>query len=110
MVDLLDPLAVMTRMFEAEKFEDLIVFCKKILDKDPGDLLALQNISTAFLRVGEYREALAHCDVILGKHPKDEHALHNKILGHPHIAKFAKPRARVALGTRTITPAWADDF
>jgi hypothetical protein len=33
MVDLLDPSNVITRMFNAEKYEEMYVYCKKMLEK-----------------------------------------------------------------------------
>ena len=48
MVNLLDPSSVITRMFNAEKYEELYTYCKGLLEKTPNDMLALQNISLVF--------------------------------------------------------------
>jgi hypothetical protein len=49
MVDLLDPSNVITRMFNGEKYDEMYTYCKKLLEKIPNDMVALQNISLSLI-------------------------------------------------------------
>ncbi len=49
MIDLLDPTNVITRMFNAENYDQLYNYCKDLLKKDPSNMLALQNISLSLI-------------------------------------------------------------
>ena len=47
-IPLLDPVTELKKLFDAKKFDAAIEFCQKLLLKDPNDLIALHNLSTAF--------------------------------------------------------------
>ena len=49
MIDLLDPSNIITRMFNAEKYDELYEYCKKLLEKDPSNMVAIQNISLSLI-------------------------------------------------------------
>ena len=45
---LLDPVTELKKLFDTKKFDAAIEFCQKLLVKDPNDLIALHNLSTAY--------------------------------------------------------------
>ena len=49
MIDLFDPSNVITMMFNNGKYDELFNYCKNLLEKDPSDMLALQNISLSLI-------------------------------------------------------------
>ena len=65
MVNLLDPANVITRMFNAKKYDDMYNYCKNLLEKIPNDMVALQNISLSLIYLGRYEEAIVYCDKVL---------------------------------------------
>ena len=65
MVNLLDPTNVITRMFNAGRYDDMRDYCKKILEKTPNDMVALQNLSLALIYLQQYEEAIIYCDKVL---------------------------------------------
>ena len=79
MINLLDPNAVLNRMFDAEKFDDMLAYCKTLLEKDPADMLALQNFALALFYLERFSDAVTACDVVLNTKPSDVHALKIKI-------------------------------
>lgn len=46
---------------------------------DPKDMVALQNMATAFLNLGKFDEVLSCCDKVLEQNEFDEYAIKNKI-------------------------------
>ena len=79
MVDLLDPSSVITRMFNAEKYEEMYTYCKRLLEKTPNDMLALQNISLSLIYLKKYEESIDYCNKVLEIKNSDTYALKNKI-------------------------------
>ena len=65
MVDLLDPTNVITRMFNAGKYEDMYNYCKELLKKSLMIWLHLQNISLSLIYLEKYEEAISYCDKVL---------------------------------------------
>jgi len=65
MIDLLDPTNVITRMFNAQKYEEMYAYCKGLLEKIPNDMIALQNISLSLIYLKKYSEAIVYCDKVL---------------------------------------------
>ncbi|MGD8708710.1 MAG: tetratricopeptide repeat protein, partial [Nitrosopumilaceae archaeon] len=61
MVNLLDPNVIITRMYEAGKYKDLQNYCLKLLEKNPNDLLALQNLALSLLHLGKFAESISIC-------------------------------------------------
>ena len=45
---------------------------KKLLEKDPNDPIALQNLGTAYYIVGAYEDTIKCCDKIIEKDPNEE--------------------------------------
>ena len=54
MVNLLDPTNVITRMFNAKKYDEMYNYCKNLLDKTPNDMIGLQNISLSLINLKKY--------------------------------------------------------
>ena len=53
-----EPYLRIKKMFDEKKFDEIIVYCQKLLVKDPKNKIALQNISTAYNIVGGYHDAI----------------------------------------------------
>ncbi|RZD36961.1 MAG: hypothetical protein CXT78_16930 [Thaumarchaeota archaeon] len=79
MVNLLDPTNVITRMFNAKKYDEMYRYCKDLLEKIPNDMIALQNISLSLIHLQKYSEAIVYCDKVLEIKNSDIYALKNKI-------------------------------
>ena len=65
---------------DTKKFDAAIEFCQKLLEKNPNDPIALQNLSTAYYIVGAYNDTIKCCEKILEKDANEEHAVKNKML------------------------------
>ena len=78
-IPMIDPVTELKKLFEAKKFDAAIEFCQKILEKDPNDPIALQNLGTAYYIVGAYEDTVKCCDKILEKDLNEEHAVKNKM-------------------------------
>jgi len=75
-----DPVTELKRLFDAKKFDEAIEFCQKLLEKDPNDPIALQNLSTLYYIVGAYEDSIKCSEKILEKDLNEEHAIKNKML------------------------------
>lgn len=84
----LNPIDVIKKLFGEKKWDDLISFCKKMLQEDPKDLVALQNVTTAFLHAGRFEDALESCQAVLDMNESDEYALKNKIFALEKLRKY----------------------
>ena len=62
MVNLLDPTNVITRMFNAKKYDEMYNYCKNLLDKIPNDMVGLQNISLSLIYLKKYEDAIIFCN------------------------------------------------
>ena len=67
------------KLFDGKKFDEIITYCQKLLEKNTDDKLALQNIATAYNMVGAYQDAILCSEKVLGMDSNDEFALKNKI-------------------------------
>lgn len=77
------------KKLHAEKnWQEIISFCKKMLDEDPKDLVALQNTATALVNSGKFEEAISFCDEVLQITKSDEYALKNKIFALAGLRRF----------------------
>lgn len=88
MIDLLDPSKVITRMFEAGRFEEMKSYCEQLLEKDPTDMLALQNLTLACLHLRRFEDALSYCNRVLGIDEYDTYAIKNKVLALEQLGKY----------------------
>ena len=79
-IPMIDPVTELKKLFDAKKFDAAIEFCLKLLEKDPNDPIALQNLSTLYYIVGAYEDSIKYCDKILEKDVNEEHAVKNKML------------------------------
>ncbi|MFB5613133.1 MAG: tetratricopeptide repeat protein, partial [Nitrosarchaeum sp.] len=52
-------------MFESGKFTDMFNYCKKLLENNPDDMVALQNSALSLLHLERYEEAITYCDKVL---------------------------------------------
>jgi tetratricopeptide (TPR) repeat protein len=59
-----------------------------MLDEDPKDLAALQNMATALVNVGKFDEVISCCDVVLQMNETDEYALKNKIFALEKLRRY----------------------
>ena len=80
-----DPYLRVKKLFDGKKFEDIIIYCQKLLEKDPKDKFALQNLSTAYNMIGAYNDALIHSDAVLELDFTDEFALKNKMFAYEKL-------------------------
>ena len=78
-VPLIDPVTELKKLFDTKKFDAAIEFCQKLLEKNPNDPIALQNLSTAYYIVGAYNDTIKCCEKILERDRDDEHAIKNKM-------------------------------
>ena len=88
LINLLDPNAVLGRMFDAGKFDDMLHYCKTMLDKDPEDMLALQNSALALFHLKQFSEAISFCDMVLKIRESDPHALKIKIYSLEKLEEY----------------------
>lgn len=88
MIDLLDPNKVISRMFEAGQFADMQNYCSKMLEKNPKDLVALQNLALSFLHLEKFSECIEICDKVLSDNKYDNYALTLKIHALENLGKF----------------------
>jgi tetratricopeptide (TPR) repeat protein len=82
-----NPIDVIKKLHSAQQWDEIVSFCQKILDSDPKDLVALQNIATAFLNLGQYDKVVSFCNVVLEQNEFDEYAIKNKILALEKLRK-----------------------
>ena len=93
---MVDPVTELKKLFDTKKFDTAIEFCQKLLEKDPNDPIALQNLSTAYYIVGAYEDSIKCCDKILVKDVNEEHAVKNKMLAleklerHDEVLKYCE--------------------
>lgn len=73
------PIDVIKRLFSDKKWDDLALYCKKMLEDDPKDMVALQNISSACIMLNRLDDAISYSDAVLELNSHDEYALKNKI-------------------------------
>lgn len=88
LINLLDPNAVLNRMFDAGKFDDMLRYCKTMLEKDPDDMLALQNSALALFHLEQFSDAINACDMVLKLRALDPHALKIKIYSLEKMKKY----------------------
>jgi len=102
-IPLLDPVTELKKLFDAKKFDAAIEFCQKLLEKDPNDPIALQNLSTAYYIVGAYEDSIKCSDKALEKDPNEEHAVKNKMLAKcSENLTEGRPLPRVKLVISTV--------
>ncbi len=83
-----NPIDVIKKLHSEKKWDDMISFCKKMLQDDPKDLVALQNMATALLHEGKFEDALVLCQTVLDINEFDEYALKNKIFALEKLRKY----------------------
>ena len=88
MVNLLDPNEVISRMFEAGKFDDLLNYCSKMLEKNPKDLMALQNSALSLLHLEKFSDCIDICNKVLKENEFDDYSLTLKIHALENLGKF----------------------
>ena len=76
------------KLFDAKKFDDVISYCQKLLETDPKNILALQNISSAYNMVGAYQDAIKSASIVLEETNDDEFALKNKIFAYEKLNDY----------------------
>ena len=75
-------------MLNAGKYQEMVDYCKSLIDKDPKDLMGLQNMSTALIHLGDFEHAIEYCDIVLGMDESDEHSIKNKIFALEQLHRF----------------------
>ncbi len=60
-----NPIDVIKKLYTEQKWHEIFTFCQNMLDSDPKDLVALQNMATALLQVGKYDDVISYCDTVL---------------------------------------------
>ncbi|MGI0004003.1 MAG: tetratricopeptide repeat protein [Candidatus Nitrosotenuis sp.] len=83
-----NPIDVIKGLYGDKKWDDIISFCQKMLQEDPKDLVALQNMATALLHAGRLEDALLQCQVVLDMNEFDEYALKNKVFALERLRKY----------------------
>jgi len=76
------------KLYAEKNWQEIISFCKKMLEEDPKDLVALQNMATALVNVGKFDEVISCCDVVLQMNEYDEYALKNKIFALEKLRRY----------------------
>lgn len=75
------------------KYEESIALCREALDMAPnvaydqGRLIAAENLSEAYRRLGLYEEALRYCDIVIDS--SSEYEILNNLRGRSYINKSA---------------------
>ena len=82
-----EPILRLKKLFEKKEFDEIISFCHELLKNDDENIIALQNISTAYIMVGAHNDAIKYCEKILGIDSNDEHALKNKMYAYEKLEK-----------------------
>ncbi|MEM3089264.1 MAG: tetratricopeptide repeat protein [Candidatus Nitrosotenuis sp.] len=82
------PVDVIKKLFADRKWDEVIEFCKKMLDDDPDDMIALQNLASAYIRIGRFTDAVSACDTVLSLNPYDEYALKNKVYALENLKRY----------------------
>ena len=77
-----DPYQKIKKLFDGKKFDEVITYCQKILENDPTNKIALQNIGSAYNVVGAYHDAIKNANKILEIDKTDEFALKNKMFAN----------------------------
>ena len=73
------------KLFDGRKFDEIIVYCQKLLENDPKNKIALQNISTAYNMIGGYQDAIQSSNKMLEIDKTDEFALKNKMFANEKL-------------------------
>jgi tetratricopeptide (TPR) repeat protein len=82
-----NPIDVIKKLHSSQQWGEIVLFCQKMLDSDPKDLVALQNMATAFLNLGKFDDAIFRCDAVLSQNEFDEYAIKNKIYALERLGK-----------------------
>ena len=82
-----NPIDVIKKLHSDQKWDDIVLFCKKMLESDPKDLVALQNMAMASLSLGRFDDVVLYADEVLLLNDFDEYALKNKILALEKLGK-----------------------
>jgi len=80
-----EPILRLKKLFDAKEFDEIITYCHELLKNNGDNLIALQNISTAYIMVGANNDAIKYCEKILDKDPTDKHALKNKVFANEKL-------------------------
>ena len=75
-------------MFESGKFNDMFDYCSKLLEKNPKDMMALQNSALSLLNLEKFSEAITFCDLVLKENNFDNYALTIKIHALENLRKY----------------------
>jgi len=94
-----NPIDVIKKLYSSQQWGEIVSFCQKMLDSDPKDLAALQNMATAFLNLGKYDQVVYFCDKVLEQNEFDEYAIKNKILA---LEKLGKHDSVIALCNQSL--------
>ena len=65
-------------MYESGKFSEMLNYCSKLLEKNPNDLMALQNSALSLLNLENYSEAITYCDRVLKENNFDMNRFHKE--------------------------------
>lgn len=87
-MNLLDPSNVIKSMFGAGQYEKMYAYCKRLLDKSPDDMTALQNAALALICMERYDEALSYCDRVLRLRETDLYALKNRLVALEALHRY----------------------
>ena len=60
-----EPILRLKKLFDKKEFDKIISFCHELLKNDDENMIALQNISTAYIMVGAHNDAIKYCEKIL---------------------------------------------
>ena len=82
-----EPILRLKKLFEKKQFDDIISFCHDLLKNDSKNMIALQNLSTAYIMVGANDDAIKYCEKVLKLDSTDEHALKNKMFAYEKLEK-----------------------
>lgn len=85
-----NPVDVIKKLHDTKQWDEIVSFCQKMLAEDQKDLIAIQNMATAFLNLGKFEDVLSCCDKVFEQNPLDEYAIKNKVFALEMLGRHAE--------------------
>jgi tetratricopeptide (TPR) repeat protein len=72
-------------LLENGQFEAAIEWLERVVEREPENMAARNNLSLAYYYTGQYERAIATCEQVLDKEPDNLHALCNLTVFYAHV-------------------------
>ena len=82
-----NPIDVIKKLHQNKQWDDIVSFCQKMLADDQKDLVALQNMATAFLNLERFDDVISCSEKVLEQNEFDEYATKNKIFALERLGR-----------------------